>query len=73
MRTAPVGRDNPRHATEATVATLQVKNAKVYVPVVTLAINDNINILEDLKQGFKITIAFHKCRSKITRQPKHNN
>ena len=45
--TVAVGGDNPTHATEATVATFQITNAKLYVPVVTVAIYDNINFLED--------------------------
>ena len=28
-------------------------NAKLYVPFVTLSINDNIKLLENIKQGFK--------------------
>ena len=39
--------------TETTGAAFQINNAKLYVPVVTLAINDNIKFLENIKQGFK--------------------
>ena len=42
---------------QATSATSQINNAKLYVPVVTLSINDNIKILENIKQGFKRTIS----------------
>ena len=38
--------------TKQTEATLQINNAKLYVPVVTLSINDNIKFLENIKQGF---------------------
>ena len=41
--------------TETTRATFQINNAKLYVPVVTLSINDNIKSLENIKQGFKGT------------------
>ena len=38
-----------------------------------MSINDNIKILENIKQGFKITISWNKYRSEITTQPKNNN
>ena len=41
-------------------ATFQINNAKLYVPVVTLSINDNIKFLENIKQGFKRTISWNK-------------
>ena len=40
-------------AIQITRATFQIYFAKLYVPVVTLSINDNINILENKKQRFK--------------------
>ena len=46
---------------------------KIYVPVVTLSINDNIKFLENIKQGFKRTTFWKKFRSEITTQPKNNN
>ena len=58
---------------EAASATFQINNAKRYVPVVSLSINDNIKFLENIKQGFKRTIFWNKYRSKITTQPKNNN
>ena len=36
-------------------------------------INDNIEFLENIKQGFKRTISWDKYRSKITTQTKSNN
>ena len=42
---------------QTTGATFQINNAKLYVPVVTLSINDNIKFLENIKQGFKRTIS----------------
>ena len=44
-------------------ATFQINNVKLYVPVVTLFINDNIKLLENITQGFKITISWNKYRS----------
>ena len=43
-----------------TGATFQINNAKLYVPVATLSINDNIKFLENIKQGFKRTISWNK-------------
>ena len=47
-----------------------INNAKLYIPVVTLSINDDIRFLENIKQGFKRTISWNKHRSEITTQPK---
>ena len=38
-----------------------------------MSINDNINFLENIKQGFKRTILWKKYKSRITIQPKNNN
>ena len=51
---------------------LVITSTKLYVLVVTLSINENINFLENTKQGFKKTISWNKYRSEIT-QPKNNN
>ena len=48
-------------------------STKFYVLVVTLSIDDNIEFLENLKQGFKRTISWNKYRSEIITQPKNNN
>ena len=60
-------------ARATTGATFQINNAKVYIPVVTLSINDNINFLENMKQGFNRTISCNKYRSETTTQSKNNN
>ena len=54
-------------AKQTTSATLQINNTKIYVPIVTLSINDNIKLLENIKQGFKRTISWKFCR-KIKRR-----
>ena len=46
---------------------------KLYFPVITLSINDNIKLLENIKQGFKRTISLNKYRSEITIQSKNIN
>ena len=62
-----------RTAIQTTGATFQINNAKLYVPDVTLSINSNIKFFENIKQGFKRTISWNKCRSEITAQAKNNN
>ena len=56
-----------------TGAIFQINNAKRYVPVVTLSINDNIPLLENIKRGFKRNTSWNKFRSEITTQTKNNN
>ena len=51
--------------------TFQINNAKFYVPVGTLSINDNIKFLQNIKQGFKRTISWNKHKSERTTQPKN--
>ena len=48
----------PEMTTTTNTATFQINNAKIYVPVVTLLINNNIKVLENIKQGFKIIYNF---------------
>ena len=54
-------------------ATFQISNAKLYVPIATLSINDNIKFLENVKQGFKRTTFWNHYKSEITTQTKSNN
>ena len=56
---------------QTTEATFQIHNVKLYVLVVMLSINNNIKLLENIKQGFKRTISWNKYRSEII-QPKNN-
>ena len=41
----------------------QIKDTKLYVPVVTLSKENDIKLLEKLKSGFKRTIKWNKYRS----------
>ena len=59
-------------AVKLTSVIFQVNNAKLYVPVFTLFINDNTKFLENIKQGFKRTISWNNT-TKITIQSKNNN
>ena len=57
--------DNPENAT------FQITDTKMYVPVVTLSKENDTNLLEQLKTGFKRTIKCNKYRSQMTIQPRN--
>ena len=62
-----------RGATETNGSTFTIKTAKLYVSAFTLSINDTIKSLENIKQGFKITISSNKYSSEITKHLKNSN
>ena len=72
-RTPEIEGTNPANEALTTWATFQINNAKLHLPAVTLSINDNINFLENIKQGFKITISWNKYTSEIALQTKIND
>ena len=45
--------------------TFSVTDTKLYVPVATLSTQDNANLLQQLKSGFKRTINWNKYQSKV--------
>ena len=45
-----------------------ITDTKLYVPVVTLSIEDSVKLLKHLESGFKRTINWHKYQSKLTQQ-----
>ena len=51
----------------------KVTDAKLYVPVVTLSIENDIKLLQQLRSGFKRTITWNKYRSQMAIQPQNNN
>ena len=63
---------NTRKDTSPANAEFQIKDTKLYVPVVTLSTRDD-NFLEQLNKGFKRTIKWNKCRSEMTNQTKTNH
>ena len=74
----PTNADVNPHVQEVTVIqkageTFRINNAKLYVPVVTLSINDNIKYLENIMQKFKRTISWNKYRSEITTQTENSD
>ena len=55
-------------------ATFKITDVKLLVPVVTLSKKKNdIQLLKQLKTGFKRSIKWKKYRSQMTIQPKNNN
>ena len=48
--------------------TFQINDTKLYVPVVALSTEQNINLLEQLESGFKRIINWNKYLSKTTNQ-----
>ena len=59
-------------ATLATGATFQINNAKLYAPVVFFSINNNMKLLENMKQGLRRTTYWDKYRSEIATQTENN-
>ena len=51
----------------------QIKDTKLYVPVVTLSKENDIKLLEKLKSGFKRTIKWNKYRLQMTIQNNNKN
>ena len=57
------------HNKSITDVDFKITDTNLYVPLITLSINDKIKFLENLKQEFKLTISWNKYRSEITTQP----
>ena len=53
LTTAPIGAN--ANVTGADSATFKITDAKLYVPVVTLSIEDNAKLAKQLSEGFKRT------------------
>ena len=58
---------------EPTGATLNINGCKLYIPVVTLAKDDEIKLLTNLKSGFKREIKWNKYRSQMSTEAINNN
>ena len=56
-----------------TGATLAINDCKLYVPVVTLSKDDEIELLTNLKSGSKREIIWNKYRSQMTTEAINNN
>ena len=51
---------------DAKAKTFEITDTKLYVTIVTLSIQDNAKLLQQLKSGFKRTINWNKYQSKVT-------
>ena len=60
-------------AIQTTGAIFQLNNAKLFVPVVTLSINDKFKFLKNIKQGLRKIFFSNKYRPEITMQSKNNS
>ena len=49
----------------------KIKDSKLYVPIVTSSIEDNVKLLKQLESGFKITINWIKCNIKFKEFPQN--
>ena len=56
-----------------TNATLAINDCKLYIPVVTLSKDDEINLLTNLKSGFTREIIWNKYRLEMTTEAVNNN
>ena len=56
-----------------TNATLIISNCKLYIPVVTLSKNDEIELLTNLKSGFKREIIWNKYRPQMSTGAANDN
>ena len=65
--------NNPPVIVAPTGLAFQIKDLKLYVPIVTLSKQNDIKLLEQLKSGFKRTIKWNKYRSQMTIQSNNNN
>ena len=61
------------HHNNTTGGDFKIRSTTFYVSLVNLPINDNINLLKHLKQGFRKTVSWNKYGSGIRAEPKDNN
>ena len=54
--------------------TFKITSTKLYVPIVTLSVKDNVNLLKQLNEGFKRSVYWNEYKSKIeTKEADANN
>ena len=56
-----------------TYAVFKITDCKLYVPVVTLSVENENKLYEQVKEGFKITVKWSRCRCQISNQTANNN
>ena len=62
-----------RNTAAPTNATLTINDCKLYVPLVTLSKNDEIELLTNLKSGFKREIIWNEYRSQMSTRAANDN
>ena len=72
MTTKDAEGNNPAIAAPV-VLTFEIADTKLYVPVVILSKENDINLLEQLKSGFNRPIKWNKYRLQMTIQSQSNN
>ena len=72
MTTSAVEGGNPAINTPTNV-TFKITDTTLYLPLVTLTTENDTELLEQLKTGFKRTIKWNKYRSEMSNQTKNNN
>ena len=60
LTTAPIGADS--NATGADSTTVEITDAKLYVPIVTLSAEDNAKLSKLLNERFERSIYWNKCK-----------
>ena len=60
LTTAEIGAD--ADATGADGATLEITDAKRYIPVITLSAEDNVKLIKQLNEGFKRPVYWNKYK-----------
>ena len=74
MTLRAAGNDNDPPAIDPpTELTFEIRDSKLYIPVVTLSKENDTKLLEQLKSGFERTTKWNKYRSQMTVQPQNNN
>ena len=68
-----MGGANPADAILTTGGIFYINNARLYIPVVALSVNDNIIFLGNIKQEFNRTVSWSKYRFEMKTQTKNNN
>ena len=63
----------PAFITSPENAKFEITDCKLYVPIVTLSAENDNNLLEQLKPGFKRSIKCNKYMSQMSNQNKNNN
>ena len=61
------------HHNDITEVNLMITSTKLYVYVLTISINNDIKLLENLKQGYKKATNQNMDRSGNTTKPQKNN